>query len=147
MRSVTERKRILDQSDDNLRQLINVLGEEITMMSSADVRALPGLVELGNHSYSHESMALQPDKYFKEDYFRACRVFKAINVSPRIYAFPNGNYQQWMVDFLFEQNVKNILLVNDSYSSINSRVHDRITFYAETISEAKVRASGILLRR
>jgi len=144
MRSIESREKILEDSDIRLQRFIEDCKEETKMMSTSDVKNLSKLVELGNHSYSHESMEFQSFDYFKKDFLKSRNLLNENKIASDIYAFPNGSYREDMICFLYKEGVKHILLVNELKNFVNNSKYNRITFYANSLAEAKVRASGML---
>jgi len=118
-------------------------GRTTRMMDVADVRAIAAHHEVGSHSYSHESMAFEPDAFFREDFERSARLFRErLDLPLRVYAFPNGSYRPEQVDWLRERGVERVLLVEETPSAPGNRVHPRITVYGATPLEARFRALG-----
>lgn len=111
------------------------------MMTAAEIREVGDIIELGAHSYSHESMAYEDDKFFQED-FAKCKEFfdSEIRTPLSIYAFPNGSYRPEQVEFLSRSSVDHILLVGEEFADPRSRVLPRLTMYGETAAEVKMRS-------
>lgn len=113
------------------------------MMSKKDVLEVSHVHEIGSHSYYHESMNRETKAFFVNDFFKCQRYFKEILELPfDIYAFPNGGYQAYQLDFLEQQGIKHILLVDEEYSNNKTSRHHRFTYYADSKSEIKMRALG-----
>ncbi len=144
--SIQERGNVIEGSSRFFKESLSGCHNAIKMMSAEELRSIPKSVEIGNHSYSHESMKYQPPGFFEDDFQKATRVLEDLDINAKIYAFPNGSYEREQVDYLKENGIEHVLLVNESISDIHNTVHDRITFYASSAAEAKVRASGLLSR-
>jgi peptidoglycan/xylan/chitin deacetylase (PgdA/CDA1 family) len=114
------------------------------MMTTAEIREVREVIELGAHSYSHESMAYEDDTFFQQD-FAKCKEFfdSEINVPLSIYAFPNGSYRPEQVEFLSRSSVKHVLLVGEEFADPRSGVLHRLTMYGETAAEVKMRSLGL----
>ena len=99
--------------------------------------------EIGVHSYSHESMGIELESFFENDFLQCQSYFKNIlNLPLDIYAFPSGSYKKSQLDFLQNNGIKYILLVNEKYSFCTNSKFNRFTFYGDSNSEIKIRALG-----
>ena len=113
------------------------------MLSKDDVIEISKIHEIGVHSYSHESMALEAKEYFENDFLKCKNYFNNILYLPLdIYAFPSGSYQNSQLEFLEKQGISHILLVDEGYSNYDTNKHSRFTYYADSKSEVKLRAVG-----
>ncbi len=113
------------------------------MLNKDEVLGLSKEYEIGAHSYSHESMAIEGDAFFKEDFAKCKEYFsEELNVPLNVYAFPSGSYTHNQIGFLQANGVEHILLVNEKYADYNSNVYNRFTFYGSSASEIKMRALG-----
>jgi peptidoglycan/xylan/chitin deacetylase (PgdA/CDA1 family) len=85
-----------------------------TMMSVRDVGEVHSEHELGLHSDAHESMRFESDAFFVAD-FRQCaeRFRRWTGTAASIYAFPNGSYRNRQVQWLGEQGIEHVLLVDE----------------------------------
>jgi peptidoglycan/xylan/chitin deacetylase (PgdA/CDA1 family) len=116
---------------------------ETPMMSKREIVEIQDLVDLGAHSFSHESMGYETDDFFKDDYNQCCSWFKSeLNQKVETYAFPNGSYRASQVEFLREQSVSNILLVDEILAIPGNAILPRKTFHAESQVEVRMRALG-----
>ncbi len=113
------------------------------MMNIDDVKELAALHEFGAHSYSHASMEFETDSYVLDDLIK-CKEWFNINLSQKvdIYAFPNGSYKKHHIQLAKDCGYKNILLVNDLFSSSETEVHYRFGFHAANNFEMKFRSLG-----
>lgn len=113
------------------------------MMNADDVRAMAAVHHIGAHSYAHESMDLESDAFFQDDFARCARWFDATLARPlETYAFPNGSYRQSHIDFLRGQGVKNILVVDERVGRWGTDVKPRITLSGESLDETRFLALG-----
>ena len=113
------------------------------MMTTDELVTIAGEVELGVHSYEHESMEYESESYFEEDFGRCAEYFStSLRLPMRIYAFPNGSYRQEQIEFLRQNGMDRILLVNEKIADRNCDVVPRITMYGESASEIRMRALG-----
>jgi peptidoglycan/xylan/chitin deacetylase (PgdA/CDA1 family) len=128
----------------NIEETVNNLDIQYTkMLSRKDIMNIACIHEIGVHSYSHESMGISTNEFFEDDFFKCQEYFTSILEIPlKVYAFPSGSYRKEQISFLQDNGIENILLVNDMYSSNNSSVHNRFTFYGDSVSEIKMRALG-----
>ena len=113
------------------------------MMNLYDIKQLIDLHEFGAHSYTHANMEFETDGYVKNDLNKCKDWFhNRLNCSVDIYAFPNGGYKDHHINFALEAGYKNILLVDDMFSSEDVSVHKRFGFHADSVSEMRFRVSG-----
>ena len=98
--------------------------------------------EIGIHSFEHFSMEFQTDEYFKTDLKMCLQFIKENPWMSNIYAFPNGSITEEKMDIIKDFDFKHILLVGDKFSSVSNTIHNRFTFDALTLSEAKYKALG-----
>ena len=116
------------------------------MMSAEDVRTTASHHELGNHSYSHESMAGLSDEEFRSDFQRASEFFDAIERPTKIYAFPNGSFRSTQIEWLLAGGVEHVLVVGERFATRLMGVHPRITMYGDSPAELTGRAMGLAPR-
>ena len=97
----------------------------------------------GAHSFEHANMTEETDNYFIEDLKKCKKWFKnELKTETDIYAFPNGSYRAKHLKIANEFGFKNLLLVDDDFSSIHNKFHKRFGFYAENINEMRFKATG-----
>ena len=99
--------------------------------------------EVGAHSYSHNSMGNESMNFFIDD-FKKCQDFFQNNNFPKldIYSFPNGSYRQEQIDYLKQNEINHILLVDDEYATLSSPYH-RLNIAAFNRYEAIFQSLGI----
>jgi peptidoglycan/xylan/chitin deacetylase (PgdA/CDA1 family) len=113
------------------------------MLNRNDIIEISKIHEIGAHSYSHESMGIESNTFFQKDFYKCQKYFQEkLNLPINIYAFPSGSYRKEQIAFLIKNNIKHILLVEEEYSTLNTNIHKRFTFYANSIAEMKIRALG-----
>jgi peptidoglycan/xylan/chitin deacetylase (PgdA/CDA1 family) len=113
------------------------------MMTTKEISQIAGYVELGVHSYSHESMGFESDEFFLDDLDRCEAYFNdKIRVPLSIYAFPNGSYRTSQIDLLRSRGIKKILLVDEKTALRNSDVLPRRTMYGESAAELRFQTLG-----
>lgn len=113
------------------------------MLTIKDVIEISQYHEIGVHSYSHESMEYESDIFFREDFLKCQDFFNhKLQLPMNIYAFPNGSYRDTQLSFLKDNRIEHILLVNNQCATYNKNIYNRFTFYADSISELKLRALG-----
>jgi peptidoglycan/xylan/chitin deacetylase (PgdA/CDA1 family) len=114
------------------------------VMNLDEVREIARRHEIGSHSYSHESMGLEPPEFFESDLDEAERFHREKLGTPlSIYAFPNGSYRREQVDLLFERGVRHVLLVDET-TARDARLVPRVTFHADSRAEVHLRAVAFL---
>ena len=113
------------------------------MMTTEELRQISDKVDLGAHSFSHESMAFEDSAFFDDD-LKKCRDYfeNELGKPLTIYAFPNGSHRPEQIGQLRDSCVKHILLVQEKLADITSDVLNRITIYGDTAQEVKMRALG-----
>ena len=113
------------------------------MMTTDDIREIGERVDIGAHSFSHESMAFEPESFFEGD-IDLCRHFfeTDLGMPLSIYAFPNGSYRPQQVDLLRKRGFSKILLVDERLANPKADVLTRLTIYGESSSELKMRCLG-----
>jgi hypothetical protein len=88
-------------------------------------------------------MNFESKEFFEEDFYKCKKYFKEVLKLPLdIYAFPSGRYDNYQLDFLEKNRITHILLVNEKYSNYHTNRHCRFTYYADSVSEVKMRALG-----
>lgn len=113
------------------------------MLNKKEVIEISKIHEIGAHSYSHESMGFESREFFEEDFYLCKNYFKnELKLPLNVYAFPNGSYKDYQIDFLKQFGIKHILLVENKYADYDSITKTRFTFYADSVSEVKMRAVG-----
>ena len=113
------------------------------MLNRNEVKSLATVHEIGVHSFSHESMGLENEEFFRKDFQRCVDYFQnVLHLPMEIYAFPNGSYREEQIDFLLREGVEHVLLVNETFSSPSVRVHQRFTFYGDSTAEIELRSLG-----
>ena len=113
------------------------------MMNTDEVRQIASDVDLGAHSYSHESMEFEEDAFFESDVEKCREFFYSHLQRPMdIYAFPNGSYRRGQIEYLREKGVGHVLLVDEKPANLGSSVIPRITMYGNSPAELRIRAVG-----
>lgn len=139
-RTKEEREKLWINIDEAMKELDIKFTK---MLSKDDVVEISKIHEIGVHSYSHESMALESKAFFENDFLKCKEYFKnKLDLPFDTYAFPSGSYEDYQLEFLKDNGIKYILLVNENYANYQSNVYDRFTFYGDSINEIKMRALG-----
>ena len=113
------------------------------MMSTQEIRQIADRVELGAHSYSHESMGFETNEFFLSDLEKCESYFsEKLGVPLSIYAFPNGSYRPSQIDTLRSRGISHILLVDEKFASRRRDILTRVTMYGDTSAELRARALG-----
>jgi peptidoglycan/xylan/chitin deacetylase (PgdA/CDA1 family) len=134
------------------RQLSEILNSVVPaastrMMDEADVRAAAAIHEVGAHSYSHESMGLEADGFFADDFHRCAEYFRTVLSLPlSVYAFPNGSWRPGQPEFLLQRGIEYVLLVDEQIAARTARILPRLTVHGSTPAEVKLRALGYCAR-
>lgn len=121
--------------------------ETTRMIRLHEMNDLLNYHEIGVHSYWHNNMGNESMEYFIDD-FKLCQAFFQNNSFPPldIYAFPNGSYRQEQIDYLKNNHIKHVLLVDDQYANAHSP-HSRFNIAAFDKYEVIFQALGINTRR
>ena len=111
------------------------------MMNADELKCLTEH-EIGAHSWAHSSMEFESDNYLDED-VRRCRAWfhDRLRLPMTIYAFPNGSWREGQPERVLQQGVEHVLLVGEGFDR-DRRVHQRFTFHAHNVPEARFRAVG-----
>ena len=119
--------------------------KSIKMMNWNDLKiCLSENVEIGSHTYTHDSLITIND--FDKLNFEINNSIKEINqkldIKCNILSLPNGQYNENVVNYLKQLNLKYILTVNDSINHINN-FYDRIYMIQENTSSMQTRVELI----
>jgi len=128
-----------------LRPLVDQLPRSaITkMMTPAQIREVARTHEIGAHSFEHESMEFESNEYFQQDFQRCRDYFRDVLQLPlSVYAFPNGSHRVEQVEYLERSGIEHVLLIKNTYARPGSRRYARFITYADSRSEARLRATG-----
>jgi peptidoglycan/xylan/chitin deacetylase (PgdA/CDA1 family) len=140
-RPIAEQKAIFAQ----LKPLFERFAEfrATPMMCATEIREVGVTHEIGVHSFEHASMAAESDAYLVED-ARRCRewLHTMLGREPRIYAFPNGSLRDGQIELVRRQDYATVLLVGETHSRLGTIAHPRFTFHANSLAEARYRATG-----
>lgn len=113
------------------------------MLDAGEVRSLASIVEIGVHSFSHESMEFESEEFFQEDFGKCARFFeRELELPLDIYAFPNGSYRHSQVTFLKENGIRFPLLVGERYSERRADAFTRFTIHASERRQVEFQALG-----
>ena len=118
------------------------------MMTLEDIQSLIKEHEFGAHSFMHSSMKYESNNYFKKDLELCKNYFNTnFNFHPNIYAFPNGSYNNFQLDYASNSSYKFLLLVgnkfNKTYSNNESSyLFHRFEFDAQTFQEGIFKING-----
>ncbi|MDC0180999.1 polysaccharide deacetylase family protein [Pseudomonadota bacterium] len=117
--------------------------DTVEMMTKDDLVECSKIHEIGIHSYTHASMNYESDDFFENDLIE-CRDWfnNLLGYYPNIYAFPNGSYKESQILILKKYKILHTLLVNNSFSSCENNLHNRIKYHANTQHEMIFRALG-----
>lgn len=113
------------------------------MMTLDEVSQVAAFHEIGAHSFAHANMAAETDDYLRVD-LKRCRawLWGKLGVPLNIYAFPNGSYRPGQIGIVRAAGVRDVLLVDEEFSSAGAHVHPRHTFDALSVPEMRFRATG-----
>jgi peptidoglycan/xylan/chitin deacetylase (PgdA/CDA1 family) len=119
-------------------------GPQTRLMTTNEIRQIRSEVEVGVHSFSHESMGFEDMDFFLDD-LQKCREYfdRELGLPMSIYAFPNGSFRDELLDPLRANDVKHILLVGERFADPKSDVLNRVTMHGETGSEVRMRSLGL----
>lgn len=113
-----------------------------SMLSSQDLREIMGVHEIGAHSYAHDSMGYETDEFFAADVRRCHDWFcERLGHKPTVYAFPNGSYRASQIPIAQQGGIENVLLVDESTSLPQARIHPRVTADGITLRELRMRVA------
>lgn len=114
------------------------------MMCAREVKQIARYHDVGAHGFSHDTMGVETDEFFREDFTQCEEYFNTrLELPLRYYAFPNGSYRPSQVRFLLAQDVERILLVGETTSRTSARVVSRLTMYGATPDRALLVALGL----
>lgn len=114
------------------------------MMTTEEIRSIADKAEIGAHSFAHESMGFEDFDYFSRDFFDCAVYFREkLNQTLTIYAFPNGSYRREQIDFLRQNGVEHVLLVDENFAEPSTEVFPRLTIYGDTGYEVKMKVVGL----
>ena len=90
-------------------------------------------------------MSVESNDYVVED-ARRCREYLADlgTTYPFVYAFPNGMLRKEQVDAVRAAGFDHVLCVGENFSQPENWLHNRFTFYGDTVAETRFRALGSL---
>jgi peptidoglycan/xylan/chitin deacetylase (PgdA/CDA1 family) len=113
------------------------------MMSVEELRSISDETELGVHSFDHESMGYEDQTFFADD-LEKCKEFFADQMKRpvNIYAFPNGSYRPEQIDYLRQNGIEKVLLVDEAFAERESSVLTRFTVFGENGAEITLRSLG-----
>jgi len=118
------------------------------MMTLEDIKSLIKEHEFGAHSFMHSSMKYETDNYFKKD-LELCNdyFYKNFNFYPNIYAFPNGSYNNFQINYASSSSYKFLLLVGNKFNKTEDNnkskyLFHRFEFDAQTFSEGIFKING-----
>ncbi len=113
------------------------------MLSTCEVKEISKIHEIGAHSFSHESMRYESNEFFLQD-LNNCKTFfeQDLRIPLSIYSFPNGSYRLEQIKLLRKNNIEHILLVKERLAKSNSDVYPRLTFYARSEAEMRLKTLG-----
>lgn len=127
-----------------MAHLQNVDRAPTRMLGLGGIQALGDTIELGCHSFSHESMGYESDAFFLEDVAK-CQTFFATTLRKplQVYAFPNGSHRSSQIDHLLQASIEHVLLVGERYTPLDARVCERITISGQSAAETCLQAVGL----
>jgi peptidoglycan/xylan/chitin deacetylase (PgdA/CDA1 family) len=140
-RPIVEQKKIFAQ----LRGLMERLDTFRTtpMMGRLDIADIAESQEVGVHSFEHATMALECDDYLREDARRCADWYRGLlGAEPSVYAFPNGSARAGQAELILDAGYTHALLVGESFSRGEQRIHRRFTMYGNGLNEFRFRALG-----
>lgn len=137
----TEREKIWHLIEPFLEK--NDIENPTRMMTASEINQISTETEIGVHSFSHESMGYEQNEFFEDD-FEECRKYfnEKLLIPLSIYAFPNGSYRPEQIDFLRQNAIKQILLVDEKFADSETDVFTRLTVYGDNRAEIKMKSLG-----
>lgn len=114
------------------------------MLRKNDLVKLGSDVEIGNHSYRHDSMGPESLEDFIDDIRRCEEVVRSIcGHDSEIYSFPNGSWRTEHVDWLMKNGYNHILLVEERPVRELTPVKPRLTCGGSNRGTLRLRFSGL----
>lgn len=113
------------------------------MMTREHVVEAARIHEIGMHSWEHASMKYESDEYLMQDAVR-CKTFlgELGTLDSLVFAFPNGLFRAGQADVVHDAGFKHVLCVGENFSHSSNWLHNRFTFYGQTIFETHFRSLG-----
>jgi len=122
--------------------------ETSRMLTVEEIRQIAKRHEIGCHSATHASMQFESPAFFDEDLKRCMRFFREeLRLPLTAYAFPNGSWRQENLDTLKQGGIEHVLLVGNGFTTREATAHKRFNYYADSKSEARLRALGFTSTR
>jgi peptidoglycan/xylan/chitin deacetylase (PgdA/CDA1 family) len=144
LRPRAERETILP----SLMAQLPAVAPRTRMLSVDELRALRGEVELGAHSFAHDSMAFESDAFLAED-LRRCQAFFAdeLKAPLTIYAFSNGSFRRSQLRLLAEAGITHILVGDEPATppGVQPHVTPRMTLSGDSLEQLRLQAVGYRL--
>ena len=142
------KKRPRSERQELWQSLENILAEldfeSTRMMNVDDVKQIASEIEIGAHSFSHESMGFEETTFFEDDFTKCAEFFaESLEIPLSIYAFPNGSYRTEQIGFLRGRGIEHILLVDEKFADSEGDVFPRLTIYGTSKTEVTMRAVGL----
>lgn len=114
------------------------------MLQKKDLERLGSDVEIGNHSFSHDSMGPENLEDFIHDIRKCEEVVRSIRgLASEIYSFPNGSWRTEQVDWLINNGYNHILLVEERPIHELTTVKPRLTCGGSNRGTLRLRFSGL----
>lgn len=115
------------------------------VMTKAETAEIDEAHELGAHSFDHATLSYETDEYVATDANRCAQWFvEQFGKPTKIYAFPNGEFRNSHLALVRSAGFTTLLGVGEDFSTPNSPLHLRFTFYARSFAEARFRVSGAM---
>ncbi len=117
--------------------------KQTRMMTADEIKQISAATEIGVHSFSHESMGFEENEFFERDFAECQKYFaEKFEIPLTIYAFPNGSYRSEQIEFLRQNAIKQILLVDEKFAEFQTDVFTRLTIYGDSRAEIKMKSLG-----
>lgn len=120
--------------------------ENEAMMNWGDIiECSKNNIEIASHTMSHEALPFLKDDQLLKSEVVECKINieKRINKELRTIAFPNGLYDDNVVNITRQGGYKYLLGLNDNFASVNEKVIERMAIYHESLLENKFRVEGL----
>ena len=124
----------------SFQEQLEIVPEEEEMMNWEDIKeCLNSKVEIASHSFSHDSLIsiLDRDKLENEIINSKTGLENKLNKTIRHFVFPNGLYNNLVIDIAKEAGYEYLYLLDDQLQPLKgkSSIVSRISIYHDTILE------------